>query len=98
MGRAAGALADISVVTEDNSRYESISDIIPSIEEGLKESGGRYVVIPDRREAIDYAVRHGKVGDIVAIIGKGHEEYQEKEGERIPFSDREEARRSLFYK
>ena len=98
MGRAAGALADISVVTEDNSRYESLSDIIPSIEEGLKESGGRYVVIPDRREAIDYAVRHGKVGDIVAIIGKGHEEYQEKEGERIPFSDREEARRSLFYK
>lgn len=96
MGRAAGSWADISVVTEDNSRYEPLEDILSSIEEGLKEKNGGYVVIPDRREAIGYAVRHGKVGDIIAIIGKGHEEYQETEGRRTPFSDREEARRALL--
>ncbi len=96
MGRAAGHLADISVVTEDNSRYEKLSDILSSIEAGIKESGGSYVTIPDRREAIGYAIRHGKVGDIIAIIGKGHEEYQETEGRRLPFSDREEAERALL--
>ncbi len=96
MGRAAGRFADVSVVTEDNSRYERLSDILTSIEEGIKESGGSYVVIPDRREAIGYAIRHGKVGDIIAIVGKGHEEYQETEGRRIPFSDREEAERALL--
>lgn len=100
MGRAAGALADISVATEDNSRYEPLEEILSAIVEGLKEgiqkSGGTYVVIPDRREAIGYAIRHGKMGDIIAIIGKGHEEYQETNGRRIPFSDREEAKRALL--
>ena len=96
MGRAAGRWADLSVVTEDNSRYEPLQNIISDIEEGLSESGGQYTVIPDRREAIGYAVRHGKVGDILAIIGKGHEEYQETEGKRIPFSDREEAERAIL--
>lgn len=96
MGRAAGRLADISVVTEDNSRDEPLSGILAAIEEGLRESGGEYVVIPDRREAIGYAIRHGKVGDIIAIIGKGHEEYQETKGHRVPFSDREEAKRALL--
>ena len=95
MGRAAGAWADISVVTEDNSRYEPLEEILSSIEEGLRETGGEYVVIPDRREAIGYAVRHGKVGDIIAVIGKGHEEYQETRGSRTPFSDRGEALRAL---
>ena len=96
MGRAAGRWADLSVVTEDNSRYEPLQNIISDIEEGLSESGGQYTVIPDRREAIGYAVRHGKVGDILAIIGKGHEEYQETEGKRILFSDREEAKRAIL--
>lgn len=96
MGRAAGNWADISVVTEDNSRYEPLEEILPAIEDGIKESGSEYVVIPDRREAIGYAVRHGKVGDIIAIIGKGHEEYQETRGKRTPFSDREEAKKALL--
>ena len=96
MGRAAGKWADISVVTADNSRYEPLADIISAIEEGIKESGGNYVVIPDRREAIGYAIRHGKLGDIIAIIGKGHEEYQETKGQRVPFSDRGEAKAALL--
>ena len=54
-----------------------------------------FTVVPDRREAIGYAVRHGKVGDIIAVIGKGHEEYQETRGSRTPFSDRGEVLRAL---
>lgn len=96
MGRAAGIWADLSIITADNSRYEPLGSIIHDIEEGFKETEGRYVVIPDRKEAISYAVRHGKVGDIIAIIGKGHEDYQETEGKRIHFSDREEVEKALI--
>lgn len=96
MGRAAGAWADFSVITEDNSREEAPETIFSAIEEGLKERKGKYVVIPDRREAIGYAIRHGKVGDIIAIVGKGHEEYQETKGRKTPFSDREEAKKALL--
>ena len=96
MGRAAGIWADMSVITADNSRYEPLADIIRDIEEGLQEASGRYAVIPDRREAISFAVSHGKVGDIIAIIGKGHEDYQETEGKRIHFSDREEVEKALI--
>ena len=95
MGRAAGKWADLSVLTSDNSRYEPLSAIIEDIEEGFRETDGEYVIIPDRREAIAYAVRHGKLGDIIAVVGKGHEEYQETEGRRIRFSDREEVERAI---
>ncbi len=95
MGRAAGKWADVSVITADNSRYEPVESIIQDIEKGFQETEGRYVVIPDRREAIAYAVSHGKKGDIIAIIGKGHEDYQEANGKRIHFSDREEAEKAL---
>ena len=95
MGRAAGKWADFSVLTADNSRGEPLSSILEGIEAGMKETGGDYVMIPDRREAIDYAVRHGKPGDIIALVGKGHEEYQETKGKRVRFSDREEAERAI---
>ena len=95
MGRAAGKWADFSVLTADNSRSEPLSSILEGIEAGMKETGGDYVMIPDRREAIDYAVRHGKPGDIIALVGKGHEEYQETKGKRVRFSDREEAERAI---
>ena len=89
-------MADLSILTADNSRFEKTEDIIEDIKSTLVPTGGAYLEIPDRREAIGYAIRHGKVGDIIAIIGKGHEEYQETEGRRLPFSDREEAERALL--
>ncbi len=95
MGRAAGTWADISVITADNSRYEPLSSIMEDIESGFAGTEGQYVMIPDRREAIGYAVRHGKPGDIIAVIGKGHEEYQEINGVRTRFSDREEIASAL---
>lgn len=93
MGAAAAHCADLSIFTADNSRYEKTEDIISDIEEAYLEAGGRkdaYVKIPDRREAIRYAMANAEQGDIIAVIGKGHEDYQEENGVRRHFLDREE--------
>ena len=93
MGAAAAKAADFCVFTADNSRYEKTEDIIADIEESYLNAGGRpdgYVKIPDRREAIRYAMEHAEDGDMVAVIGKGHEDYQEENGVRKHFLDREE--------
>lgn len=89
MGEICGKMADLSVVTADNSRYEETDDIISDIVEKLAPTGGKYVTIPDRREAIFYAVEEAVPGDIIAVIGKGHEDYQEIKGVRHHFLDRE---------
>lgn len=90
MGEAAGKYADLSVVTADNSRYEAVEDIIRDIHTGMDCTEGKFVDIPDRREAIRYAVKNAQKGDIIAVIGKGHEDYQEVNGVRQHFLDREE--------
>ena len=90
MGEVSGKYADLSILTEDNSRYEDVNDIINDIEVGIKKTDGKYIKIPDRREAIKYAIDNAEEGDIVLILGKGHETYQEKNGERTHFDDREE--------
>lgn len=89
MGEVAGKLADLSVVTEDNSRNESVLDIISDIEEGLSKTNGQYVVIPDRKEAIKYCIAKAQDGDIIVLAGKGHEDYQEKNGVKSHFDERE---------
>ena len=90
MGEASGKYADLSIVTADNSRFESVESIMKDIHIGLDPTGGKSVDIPDRREAIRYAIKHAEKGDIIAVIGKGHEDYQEVEGVRHHFLDREE--------
>ena len=95
MGRAGGRLADLSVLTEDNSRTEPLKQIIDGLIEGVTSEGGEYMVIPDRREAIHHTIHNAREGDLIAIIGKGHENYQEIGTERFPFSDREEARLAM---
>lgn len=89
MGEICGRLADFSVVTADNSRFEKTEDIIRDIITRIETTGGEYITIPDRREAIFYAIENAKPGDIIAIIGKGHEDYQEIDGVRHHFLDRE---------
>ena len=89
MGEMSGRLADLSVVTADNSRFEDVMDIIADIEVGLKKTDGKYIVIPDRREAIKYCMEHAEDGDIVVLAGKGHESYQEIRGVKYPFDERE---------
>ena len=91
MGDAAGKYADLSIITADNSRDEDVLDIIKDIHIGFDPTGGKSIDIPDRREAIAYSIEHSQPGDVIAIIGKGHEDYQEEHGRRVHFLDREEA-------
>lgn len=88
MGEISGKLADLSIITADNSRFENVLDIIEDIKVGMSKTDGEYVVIPDRKEAIKYSIEHAQEGDIVLLLGKGHEDYQEIEGVRYPFDER----------
>jgi UDP-N-acetylmuramoyl-L-alanyl-D-glutamate--2,6-diaminopimelate ligase len=89
MGEIAGKLADLSIITADNSRFEKVEDIIADIRGSMEKTGGAFIEIPDRREAIAYSITHAQPGDMVAVVGKGHEDYQEIEGVRYPFLDRQ---------
>lgn len=89
MGDSAGRLADFSILTADNSRFEKTEDIIADIRSSIEKTGGDFIEIPDRREAIAYSMIHARQGDMIAVIGKGHEDYQEVNGVRHHFSDRE---------
>lgn len=89
MGEIGGKMADFCIITADNPRFEKNEDIIKDIEVGLGKTDGDYIVIPDRREAIFHAIHNAEEGDMIAIIGKGHEDYQEIEGVRHHFLDRE---------
>lgn len=93
MGEISGKIADFSILTSDNPRFEKPEDIIEDIKVGVERSGGKYIAITDRREAIRYALDHGQKGDIIAMLGKGHEEYVEIEGVRYHFSEVEEIER-----
>lgn len=88
MGEISGKYADLSVITADNSRFEDVMDIIEDIKVGMHKTTGKYVVIPDRKEAIKYCIENAQDGDIVLLCGKGHEDYQEINGERHPFDER----------
>lgn len=89
MGEISGRLSDFTIITEDNSRYEDINDIMNDIEIGLKKANGKYIKIEDRKEAIKYAIENAKEGDIILLLGKGHETYREKNGVREHFDERE---------
>lgn len=93
MGEISQKYADITVLTEDNSRSENIYDIISDILQGMT-----YVppVFYSRTMAIEYAVKKAQKGDIVLIAGKGGEKYIEKEGKKISYSDEDEVKRILF--
>lgn len=88
MGEASGRLADLSVITADNSRFEDVLDIINDIKTGMKKTEGKYIEIPDRREAIRWCIENARDGDIIVLAGKGSEDYQEIKGVRYPFDER----------
>lgn len=94
MGRAVEAAADIAVVTTDNPRSENPLAIIGEILGGLRGTG-ESITIPDREEAIYWALSKANPGDVVLIAGRGHESHQIIGGEQIPFDDREVAGRWL---
>lgn len=88
MGEVSGRLADLSIVTSDNPRYEEPESIIEDILVGMKKSGGKYIRITDRREAIRYTMSIALPGDIILLAGKGHETYQEIQGKKYPMDER----------
>ncbi len=94
MGREAEAGADLVVITSDNPRTEDPQAIIADILAGLR-SPSAATVQPDRRQAIAGAIREARPGDVVLILGKGHESGQEFATETIPFDDRQVAREAL---
>lgn len=89
MGRIAGEKADFVIVTSDNPRTEDPKAIIDDILPGLKKTHKPYVVRPDRREAIEYAIENHKPGDVIILCGKGHEDYQIIGTEKVHMDERE---------
>ena len=89
MGEVSGRLADLTIITSDNPRFEEPRDIIDDIKTGMAKTNGRYVEICDRKEAIAYAIDHGEPGDIIVLAGKGHEDYQEIKGVKYPMDERD---------
>ncbi len=89
MGEVAGRLADYTIVTTDNPRTENPEEIIESIEVGIAKTKGKYEIVVDRREAIAKAIKMMGKRDLVILAGKGHETYQEINGEKYPLDERE---------
>jgi len=94
MGKIASTFSDLVILTSDNPRFEDPEKIIEEIKPGLN-GGTPCYAHPDRRLALAYAIKNLKPGDILLIAGKGHEDYQEIQGVRYPFSDREEVKKIL---
>ena len=92
MGRIAGELADVAIVTSDNPRSEDPAAIIAEV---VADAGQSLEVEPDRAAAIERAIGIAQEGDIVVIAGKGHEQGQEFADRTVPFDDREVAREAL---
>lgn len=95
MGEVSSKLADLTVVTSDNPRYEEPEDIIDDILTGIKKGPGAYVKITDRKEAIRYCIENALDGDVVVLAGKGHEDYQEICGKKYKMDERDLIREIL---
>lgn len=88
MGEISSKFADVTIVTSDNPRNEEPEAIIEDILVGVKRGNGKYVTIPDRKEAIRYSILNAKEGDVIVLAGKGHEDYQEIKGVKHPMDER----------
>ncbi len=87
MGEASGRVADYTIITSDNPRTEEPEKIIEDIEKGIKKTKGKYECIVNRVEAIRKAIKMANPKDIIVLAGKGHEQYQEIQGEKYPFDE-----------
>lgn len=89
MGEISGKIADYTIITSDNPRTEEPEQIIKDIEEGIKRETKDYTIVVDRKEAIKKAIEISHKRDMIIVAGKGHEMYQEVNGEKNPFNERE---------
>ena len=83
-----GRMSDFTIITSDNPRFEEPQAIIDDIITGIEKTEGEYISICDRKEAIRYAIEHGRPGDVIILAGKGHETYQEIKGVKYDMDDR----------
>ncbi len=95
MGKIATSLSDYTIITSDNPRSEDPEKIIDDILVGAKEGGGKYTVVPNRFEAIEYALDFAEPDDIIILAGKGHETYQVLADSTITFDEREIVKKLL---
>lgn len=96
MAKVAEEFADRVIVTSDNPRTEDPLEILDDVVNGFSDAGAEYITVePDRRKAIECAIRTARAGDVVLLAGKGHETYQIIGKEKIDFDDREVAREFL---
>ena len=89
MGQISGSIADFTIITSDNPRTEKPEAIVKEIEEGMIKTKGKYVAIVDRTEAIKHAIEIANKNDIIVLAGKGHETYQEINGVKHPYDERD---------
>ena len=89
MGQISTSIADFSIITSDNPRTEEPEAIVKEIEAGAVKTKGKYITIVDRTEAIKHAIEMATKNDIIVIAGKGHETYQEINGEKRHYDERE---------
>lgn len=95
MGEVSGNMADLTIITSDNPRYEQPLDIMADIKLGIDKTDGEYISIPDRKEAIRYAIMNAVEGDVIVLAGKGHEDYQEICGVKHHMDERDLIREIL---
>lgn len=88
MGEISGKIADYTIITSDNPRTEDPETIVKEIEQGIKNTKGKYICITDRIDAIKHAIKTANKNDIIILAGKGHEPYQEINGVKYPFDER----------
>ncbi len=89
LGKIAAEYADFCILTSDNPDTEAPMQIIKEIAAAFSGSDTPYLCIPDREEAVAYAIAHHKPGDMIVFAGKGHEDYQLIDGKRVPFCEKE---------
>ena len=99
LGDVASRECDLSILTSDNPDFEDPLEIIDDIAKSFDKEKSKYIVEPDRKKAVQLAVRMDREGDMIVLAGKGHETYQLIKGVKVPFSEREivkeEARKIL---
>ncbi len=88
MGLISGALCDLSVISTDDPQYEDPAVIAEEVAGFVRQAGGEYIIIVDRAEAIRYCLDNAQSGDIILLLGKGHEEYMKVNGETVFFSEK----------
>jgi UDP-N-acetylmuramoyl-L-alanyl-D-glutamate--2,6-diaminopimelate ligase len=95
MGKIASNIADFLVITDDNPRFEDREQITSEILSGIEDEFQDFVVIQDRKTAIEFIINNAEDNDVVILAGKGHETYQVLKAKKIHFDDHEEASNAI---